>query len=106
MYEKLIVTNIIFTNELSIDDLINDYANFIATKLFEERSVVDEEKNNNIDVDLIIKEIKEHLSTGKEMTYVKSLNLNENYKEEEIKKAIIQTKKQKLKKFIKKLLIG
>lgn len=63
-------------------------------------------KNNNIDVDLIIKEIKEHLSTGKEMTYVKSLNLNESYKEKEIKKAIIQTKKQKLKKFIKKLLIG
>lgn len=59
-------------------------------------------KNNNINVDLIIKEIKEHLSTGKEMTYVKSLNFNENYKE----KAIIQTKKLKLKKFIKNLLIG
>lgn len=44
MSEKLKVTNIIFTNELSIDDLINDFANFIATKLFEERSVVDEEK--------------------------------------------------------------
>ena len=63
-------------------------------------------KNNDINVDLIIKEIKEHLSTGKEMTYVKSLNLNESYKEKEIKKAIIQTKKQKLKKFIKNLLIG
>lgn len=50
-------------------------------------------KNNDINVDLIIKEIKEHLSTGKEMTYVKSLNINENYKEKEIKKAIIQTKK-------------
>lgn len=44
MSEKLKVTNIIFTNELSIDDLINDFANFIATKLFKERSVVDEEK--------------------------------------------------------------
>lgn len=44
MTEKLKVTNIIFTNELSIDDLINDYANFIATKLFEERNIVDEEK--------------------------------------------------------------
>lgn len=63
-------------------------------------------KNNDINVSLIIKEIKEYLSTGKEMPYVKSLNLNKNYKEKEIKKAIIQTKKQKLKKFIKKLLVG
>lgn len=107
MTEKLKVTNIIFTNELNIDDLINDYANFIANKLFNERGVVyDKEEKSNINVDLIIKEIKEHLSTGKEMTYVKSLNLNESYKEKEIKKAIIQSKKQKLKKFIKKLLIG
>lgn len=44
MLEKLKVTNIIFTNELSIDSLINDYANFIATKLFEEISVVNEKK--------------------------------------------------------------
>lgn len=50
-------------------------------------------KNNDINVGLIIKEIKEYLSTGKEMPYVKSLNLNKNYKEKEIKKAIIQTKK-------------
>lgn len=40
MTEKLKVTNIIFTNELNIDDLINDYANFIANKLFNERGVV------------------------------------------------------------------
>lgn len=63
-------------------------------------------KNNNVDVQRIITEIKAHLNNGSEMTYVKSLNINENYKEKEIKKVIKQTKKQKLKNFIKKLLIG
>lgn len=63
-------------------------------------------KNKNIDVPKIITEIKDHLNNGSEMTYVKSLNINENYKQREIKKAIRQTKKQKLKHFIKKLLIG
>lgn len=63
-------------------------------------------KNNNIDVQRIITEIKEHLNNGSEMTYVKSLNINDNYKQKEIKKSIQQTKKQKLKHFIKKLLIG
>ena len=63
-------------------------------------------KNNNIDVQRIITEIKDLLNNGTEMTYVKSLNINESYKQKEIKKAIRQTKKQKLKHFIKKLLIG
>ena len=63
-------------------------------------------KNNNVDVQKIITEIKDHLNNGAEMTYVKSLNINENYKQKEIKKAIKQSKKQKLKHFIKKLLIG
>ena len=58
-------------------------------------------KNNNVDVQKIINEIKEHLNNGSEMTYVKSLNINENYKQKEIKKAIKQTKKQKLKNLIK-----
>lgn len=53
-------------------------------------------KNNNVDVEKIITEIKAHLNNGSEMTYVKSLNIDENYKEKEIKKAIRQTKKQKL----------
>lgn len=47
MSEKLIVSNIIFTNELSLDNLISDYANFIANKLFEEnkeRGVLYEEE--------------------------------------------------------------
>ena len=65
-----------------------------------------DKKNNNIDVQRIITETKDHLNNGSEMTYVKSLNINENYKQKEIKKAIIQTRKQKLKNFIKKLLIG
>ena len=63
-------------------------------------------KNKNIDVQRIITEIKDHLNNGSEMTYVKSLNINENYKQKEIKKSIQQTKKQKLKHFIKKILIG
>ena len=63
-------------------------------------------KNNNIDVQRIITEIKDLLNNGTKMTYVKSLNINESYKQKEIKKAIRQTKKQKLKHFIKKLLIG
>lgn len=63
-------------------------------------------KNNNVDVQRIITEIKAHLNNGSEMTYVKSLNINESYKQKEIKKAIIQTRKQKLKHFIKKFLIG
>ena len=63
-------------------------------------------KNNNVDVQRIITEIKAYLNNGSEMSYVKSLNIDENYKQKEIKKAIRQTKKQKLKNFIRKLLIG
>lgn len=63
-------------------------------------------KNNNVDLQRIIIEIKDHLNNGTEMTYVKSLNINENYKQKEIKEVIKQTKKQKLKNFIKKILIG
>lgn len=60
-------------------------------------------KNKDVNVDLIIKEIKEFLATGKEMTYVKSLNYDENYKEKEIKKLIKQIKKSKLKSKFKKI---
>lgn len=63
-------------------------------------------KNNNVDVQRIINEIKDHLNSGTEMTYIKSLNIDESYKQKEIQKAIKQTKKQKLKNFIKKFLIG
>lgn len=44
MSDKLKVSNIIFTNELTIDELINDYAEFIATKLFQERRILDEQE--------------------------------------------------------------
>lgn len=42
MPDKLQVSNIIFTNELTIDELIDDYAKFISTKLFQERDDLDE----------------------------------------------------------------
>lgn len=44
MSNELKVINIIFTNELNIDDLINDYAKFIATKLYKKRGDDDDEK--------------------------------------------------------------
>ena len=44
MTNKLNVSNIIFTNELTIDELIDDYAEFIATKLFQEGRNLDEQK--------------------------------------------------------------
>lgn len=44
MSDKLKITNIIFTNELTINELIEDYAEFIATKLFQERSILDEQE--------------------------------------------------------------
>lgn len=37
---------------------------------------MNKKKNNNIDVQRIIKEIKDLLNNGTEMTYVKSLNIN------------------------------
>lgn len=67
---------------------------------------MNKKKNNNIDVQRIIKEIKDHLNNGTEMTYVKSLIINENYKQKEINKVIKQIKRRKIKNFIKKLFIG
>lgn len=67
---------------------------------------MNKKKNNNIDVQRIIKEIKYHLNNRTEMTYVKSLNIDKNYKQKEINKYLKQIKKQKIKQFIKKLFIG
>ena len=44
MTNKLNVSNIVFTNELTIDELIDDYAKFIATKLFQEGRDLDEQE--------------------------------------------------------------
>ncbi len=44
MSDELKITNIIFTNELTIDELIEDYAEFIAIKLFQERRILDEQE--------------------------------------------------------------
>lgn len=44
MLDKLKVSNIIFTNELTINELIEDYAEFIATKIFQERRILDEQE--------------------------------------------------------------
>lgn len=44
MLDKLRISNVIYTNELIIDELINDYAEFIATKLFQERRILDEQE--------------------------------------------------------------
>lgn len=44
MTNKLKISNIVFTNELTIDELIDDYAEFIATKLFQERRNLDEQE--------------------------------------------------------------
>lgn len=44
MPDKLKILNISYTNELTINELIDDYAEFIATKLFQERRILDEEK--------------------------------------------------------------
>lgn len=44
MSDKLKITNIIFTNELTINELIDDYAEFIAIKLFQERRILDEQE--------------------------------------------------------------
>lgn len=67
---------------------------------------MNKKKSKNIDVDRIIKEIKENLINGTEMSYVKSLNLDKNYKQKEFNKVIKQIKKQKIKNFIKKLFVG
>lgn len=59
---------------------------------------MNKKKNNNIDVQRIIKEIKDHLNNGTEMTYVNCLNINEKYKQKEINKYLKQIKRQKIKK--------
>ena len=67
---------------------------------------MNKKKNKNIDVDRIIKEIKENLANGTEMSYVKSLNIDKNYKQKKINKVIKQIKRQKIKKLIKKFFVG
>lgn len=67
---------------------------------------MNKKKNKNIDVDIIIKEIKENLINGTEMSYVKSLNLDKSYKQKEINKVIKQIKTQKIKNLIKKFFVG
>ena len=67
---------------------------------------MNKKKNKNIDVDRIIKEIKENLTNGTEMSYVKSLNIDKNYKQKEINKIIKQIKKRKIKNLIKKFFVG
>lgn len=44
MSDNLKVSTIIFTNELTINELIDDYAEFIAIKLFQERRILDEQE--------------------------------------------------------------
>lgn len=51
---------------------------------------MNKKKNKNIDVDRIIKEIKENLTNGTEMSYVKSLDIDINYKQKEINNVIKQ----------------
>ena len=67
---------------------------------------MNKKKNKNIDVERIIKEIKENLTNGAEMSYVKSLNIDKNYKQKEINKVIKQIKRQKIKNLIKKFFVG
>ena len=67
---------------------------------------MNKKKNKNIDVERIIKEIKENLINGTEMSYVKSLNIDKNYKQKEINKVIKQIKRQKIKNLIKKFFVG
>ena len=67
---------------------------------------MNKKKNKNIDVERIIKEIKENLNNGSEMSYVKSLNLDKNYKQKEINKVIKQIKRRKIKNLIKKFFVG
>ena len=44
MSDKLRISNVIYTNELTINELIEDYAEFIATKIFQERRILDEQE--------------------------------------------------------------
>ncbi len=45
MSDKLKISNVFYTNELTINELIDDYAKFIANKLFQEgRNLYEQEK--------------------------------------------------------------
>ena len=44
MTNKLNISNIVFTNELTIDELNDDYVEFIAAKLFQEGRILDEKE--------------------------------------------------------------
>ena len=44
MSDKLKISNVVYTNELTINELIEDYAEFIATKIFQERRILDEQE--------------------------------------------------------------
>lgn len=44
MPDKLKILDVFYTNELTINELIDDYAEFIAIKLFQERRILDEEE--------------------------------------------------------------
>ncbi|MBQ3145997.1 MAG: hypothetical protein IJB90_05575 [Clostridia bacterium] len=44
MSDKLKISNVVYTNELIINELIDDYAEFIAIKLFQERRILDEQE--------------------------------------------------------------
>ncbi len=44
MSDKLRISNVFYTNELTINELIEDYAEFIAIKLFQERRILDEQE--------------------------------------------------------------
>ena len=44
MLNKLKISNVVYTNELTINELIEDYAEFVAIKLFQERRILDEQE--------------------------------------------------------------
>lgn len=44
MPDKLKILDVFYTNEFTINELIEDYAEFIATKLFQERRILDEDE--------------------------------------------------------------
>lgn len=44
MLDKLSISNVVYTNELTINELIDDYAEFIAIKIFQERRILDEQE--------------------------------------------------------------
>ena len=44
MSDKLRISNVVYTNELTINELIEDYAELIATKIFQERRILDEQE--------------------------------------------------------------